>query len=77
MTEPMANTAPKEPWYMGRSRSGTVWNKMTLAPERIPEHPIPAMALPTMKTIELGAAPQTADPTSKSRQLARKTGFAG
>ena len=38
---------------------------MTKPPEKIPAVPAPAMALPTMKTVELGAAPQIAEPISK------------
>lgn len=44
-------------------------------PEKIPAAPTPAMARPTMKTTELGAAPQMADPTSNKMTVARKTVF--
>ena len=43
------------------------------APDMIPEEPKPAMARPTMKEVELGAAPQMADPTSKRKTADRKT----
>ena len=36
-----------------------------IPPEKIPAEPAPAMALPTMNTVELGAAPQIAEPISK------------
>jgi hypothetical protein len=35
-------------------------------PDWMPPAPKPAIALPTMKAIELGADPQTVDPTSNS-----------
>jgi hypothetical protein len=37
---------------------------IVITPARIPPEPRPAIALPTMKPIELGAAPQRAEPTS-------------
>ena len=46
---------------------------MTIAPEKMPEEPVPATARPTMKTVELGAAPQIAEPISKSPIAKRKT----
>lgn len=46
---------------------------ITMAPLKIPAHPIPEMARPMMKTIEVGAAPQTAEPISKSRIEVRYT----
>src|SRR5205807_6001325 len=44
-------------------------------PARIPAAPIPATALPIMNAIELGAAPQMAEPTSKSNMLRSRTIF--
>ncbi len=41
----------------------------------MPAAPTPAIALPTMKAAELEAAPQTAEPTSNSKILVRKTPF--
>jgi hypothetical protein len=38
----------------------------------MPADPSPAMARPTMKATELGAAPQMAEPTSKRKMAARK-----
>ena len=46
---------------------------MTRAPEKIPAEPTPAMARPTIRAAELGAAPQTAEPTSKIPMEVRKT----
>jgi hypothetical protein len=39
----------------------------------MPAAPTPETALPTMKTVELGAAPHMAEPISKSSKFARKT----
>lgn len=44
-----------------------------MAPEKIPAEPKPAMARPRMKTGEVGAPPQMAEPTSKMTIQARKT----
>jgi hypothetical protein len=41
-------------------------------PEKMPAEPRPAMARPTMKAVELGAAPHIADPISKTIMLRRK-----
>ncbi len=38
---------------------------MSRQPEKMPAEPRPAMARPTMKAVELGAAPQMAEPVSK------------
>lgn len=46
---------------------------ITNAPEVIPAFPKPAKARPTIKMVELGAAPQIADPTSKKPIDTRKT----
>ena len=48
---------------------------MTIAPEKAPALPIPAIARPMMKTVEEGAAPQMAEPISKRRMAKRKTFF--
>jgi hypothetical protein len=37
------------------------------APEKMKAAPIPAIARPTMKAVEVGAAPQMTEPTSKTR----------
>lgn len=42
-------------------------------PAKLPAAPTPAMALPTMKATEFGAAPQIADATSNSATLERNT----
>lgn len=38
---------------------------MRTAPLKIPAEPIPAMARPMMRAVELGATPQMREPTSK------------
>lgn len=48
---------------------------ITVAPFWIPADPIPAIARPTMKAVEVGAAPQTAEPTSKTTTATRKRAF--
>jgi hypothetical protein len=68
----MPKVDPMRPPYMGRFSSGTIWAIIVVAPEKMPADPIPAMALPTMKLVELGAAPHRADPTSKKKMATRK-----
>lgn len=46
-------------------------------PEKMPAAPTPAMALPMMKAVEFGAAPQTADPSSKRTTLPSRTVLTG
>ena len=41
-------------------------------PERMPPDPRPATALPRMKAIEFGAAPQRAEPASNSKMDVKK-----
>lgn len=41
----------------------------------VPADPNPAMARPTMSAVEVGAAPQIADPISKMATAVRKTHF--
>lgn len=49
------------------------WRHTT--PDWTPPAPRPAMALPMMKAIELGAAPQMAEPTSNNTRAVRKVAF--
>jgi hypothetical protein len=44
-------------------------------PDRTPPAPRPAIDLPRMNVIEFGAAPQSAEPTSKSTIDVKKTGL--
>ena len=41
-----------------------------IEPEKIPAEPKPAMALPTMKRVDVGAAAQITEPTSKTTMTA-------
>ena len=76
MTLEMPKMAPFKLTKTGRLCSGTTNTVRTIAPPKMPAAPRPAMARPTMKTGELGAAPQMADPTSNKKMQARKTVFA-
>jgi hypothetical protein len=57
--------------------NGTEVGRRLTLPAIMPAAPTPAIARPTMKAIELGAAPQIAEANSKRRTLARRTGFVG
>jgi hypothetical protein len=46
-------------------------------PAKIPAPPTPERALPAMKATDVGAAPQTTDPTSNIRILRRNVIFMG
>ena len=50
---------------------------MTMTPENIPDAPSPATARPMIKALEVGAAPQTAEPISNIPIDVMKTVFAG
>lgn len=76
-TDEMANVRPNIEVYMGLLRSGTSGSMIMAEPEKMPAAPRPAMARPMMKTTELGAAPQTAEPISKTSIESRKTCFVG
>ena len=67
--------APIKPVYTGRWRRGTEWARMINAPEKIPAHPSPAIARPTISAFEVGAAPQIKDPSSKIPIAAKKVHF--
>lgn len=47
------------------------------APEKIPAEPMPATARPIIRAVELGAAPQIADPISKMVMAIKKTHLTG
>ncbi|KAK5636419.1 hypothetical protein RRF57_012130 [Xylaria bambusicola] len=57
---------------MGRFRRGTMVIMIMVTPEKIPAPPRPAIARPTMKTMEFGAAPQMTDPTSNKATVIKK-----
>lgn len=60
---------------IGRFRRGTSGSITIVPPEKMLADPKPAMARPVMKTAELGAAPQSTDPASKTTIESRKTHF--
>jgi hypothetical protein len=48
-----------------------------MIPDITPDEPAPAIALPIMRAIEFGAAPQTAEPTSNRQMEAKKMFLTG
>ena len=62
---------PMMPVYVGRCRSGTAKEMMRIAPVNMPAAPRPAIARPIIKAVDVGAAPQTAEPTSKMSSAMR------
>jgi len=56
---------PTRPNAAGLFRRGSVYEKMTIAPENRPAVPTPARARPMMKAVELGARAETRLPSSK------------
>ncbi len=50
---------------LGLSLSGIVCAMITKAPEKSPDAPMPAIALPMMRTVGAGEVAQTNDPISK------------
>ena len=50
---------------------------MTKAPEKIPADPTPAIARPTIRATEVGAAPQRAEPSSKIKIEIKKMTLIG
>ncbi len=56
--------APTNPMNAGRRFRGTVCATIRMAPEKTPAAPTPATALPMIRALELGATPQTRDPSS-------------
>jgi len=53
--------------------SGTEYAIMIKSPAKTPAEPTPAKARPRINTIDVGAAPHTAEPTSKRAKADRKT----
>jgi hypothetical protein len=74
-TDDTPNTMPNIEVYTGRLRMGMRGSKIITPPQKMPAAPMPAIARPIMKAVELGAAPQRADPTSKVIIEVRKTHF--
>lgn len=55
---------------MGLFGSGIIGIITIMEPENMPAEPKPAMARPIMKTIDVGAAAQTTEPTSNTTMTA-------
>ena len=75
MIDAIPNIAPPNPYISGRLWSGTRRMMMMIEPERMFEGPAPAIARPTMRTVDLDAAPQRVEPIFKRTTKARKTYF--
>ena len=73
ITDEIPKIAPRRPWYMGRLCSGTMGIMMTITPEKTPADPEPAIARPRINAVDVGAAPHSAEPASKSAMEMRKT----
>ncbi len=69
----MPYMAPISPVYAGRLCRGTEYAMTIKAPENIPAQPMPAIARPTIRALDVGAIPQTSDPSSKIPMALRKT----
>ena len=69
------NTAPIRPCHKGLFFKDTTAIITMIAPFIMPALPRPAIARPTMNMDELVAAPQTAEPTSKTTIAKRRTDF--
>lgn len=74
-TDEIAKAMPKMAVKVGRLRTGISGSNIIIPPEKMPAEPIPAIARPIMKAVELGAAPQRADPASKMTIVIRYTHF--
>jgi hypothetical protein len=70
-TDAIPYIAPRRAPYLALFSSGTDNPIMMKLPANIPADPIPAIALPTMRAVELGEAPQMVDPISKIMMATR------
>jgi hypothetical protein len=75
MTDETPNVMPKMEVNIGRFRRGTSGMMIIMPPEKMPADPRPAIARPTINAVEFGAAPQRADPTSKTTMEERNVHF--
>lgn len=72
MTEATPKTMPKIPWKAGRLCSGIMGIMMSIVPEKRPAEAKPATERPRMNMVEDWAAPQMAEPISKTTRLMMK-----
>ena len=63
--------APIIPVNAGRFCNGTENAIMINAPEKIPAEPIPAIERPMINAVDVGATPQTNEPSSKIKMAVR------
>ena len=70
-TEAIPYIAPITPIYAGLPCRGTVCPTIKMAPEKRPAEPIPAIARPRIRPVELGVMPQTNEPSSKMKSAPR------
>lgn len=75
MTEEIPKVAPINPVKKLLFLNGVLSAMMIKHPLNIPPPPMPAIARPIIRARELGAAPQTALPTSKRPIAERNTHF--
>lgn len=64
---------PKRPKNMGLFSRATVCAIVTSAPVKMPALPKPAVALPMMSAVDVGAIPQIREPSSNTNSAERKT----
>lgn len=74
-TDEIPNSNPNIELMIGRFAGGTSGIVSSIAPEKMKADANPAIARPRMKAVELGAAPQSTEPTSKMIIEERKTHF--
>jgi hypothetical protein len=74
-TDEIPLLTPKREVNTGRLRRGTSGSMIIMLPVKRPAEPRPAMARPRMKIIEVGAAPQIAEPISKITRKLIKVHF--
>lgn len=77
MTLAIAKLAPMTPRRAGVRAGGALSPTIMYEPEVIPAPPIPAIARPMMRAVEVGATAQMRLPTSKMKTAKRKTVFTG
>jgi hypothetical protein len=71
--ELIPNKAPSSPTIIGRIDIGATCTTAVVAPVKRPAAPRPAIARPTMKADDVGAAPQATEPISKITNAVRNT----
>lgn len=75
MIDATPNDIPKSETKTGRFLSGTKGCSIITPPEVMKADPKPAIALPKINTMAVGADPQRAEPTSKTKIESRNVLF--